>query len=557
MTSGDRTISTIIRVRVLAIVAVCVLAAAVWVQATRQYRAADAALAKGRATQQLLTAMLDQQSGLRGYTLTREEAFLEPYRRGTVDFEEALATLRRLTDGEVDSRIDAQVAVVRQWHDLAEQELAELQADPTARTSNGELAARKRIFDQFRELNFELHAEIDQQIDFQLRSAAIQGVALVLGVSLFFAVIGYFAIEREVKRIRRRRDREHRDRESQTEFAEGMQVMRNELEAYDLVKRHLERSISRSRVVVLNRNNSDNRIHAVTPISDSPEMEDKLRDASPETCLAVRLSRTFTRTERNAPLLSCDLCASASHVCCVPSLVSGDVIGAVLVQCERRLDAEDTARAVATVAQSAPVLGNLRSLAIAETRAATDALTGLPNARACRDTLKRMVAHAGRTVSPLSALMLDLDHFKQINDRFGHGAGDDVLAAVGAVLQTTLRASDFAGRYGGEEFLMLLPDTDVHGGREVANKVRQAISRIHVAHVERTVTVSVGIASYPRDARNGDELLRQADRALYMAKSAGRDRVEEAVSSDGEPPGEPADVLTMADTALEAGNVQD
>ena len=127
---------------------------------------------------------------------------------------------------------------------------------------------------------------------------------------------------------------------------------------------------------------------------------------------------------------------------------------------------------VDSVTQAAPVLANLRNLALAEARAATDALTGLPNKRACADTLKRMVAHAGRSVSPLSALLLDLDHFKQINDTFGHGIGDDALAAVGDVISTNLRTSDFAGRYGGEEFLVLLPDTDREGAAQAAEKLR-------------------------------------------------------------------------------------
>ncbi len=177
------------------------------------------------------------------------------------------------------------------------------------------------------------------------------------------------------------------------------------------------------------------------------------------------------------------------------------------------------------------MLANLRNLAIAETRAATDALTGLPNQRACQDTLKRMLAHASRTVTPLSALLLDLDHFKQINDRFGHGAGDDVLAAVGEVLAGCLRSSDFAGRYGGEEFLVLLPDTDSDGALDAAEKLRAAIAKIDVRQVDRAVSASLGVAGYPTDALDSDTLVRMADRALYAAKAAGRNRVELAMPS--------------------------
>jgi diguanylate cyclase (GGDEF)-like protein len=178
------------------------------------------------------------------------------------------------------------------------------------------------------------------------------------------------------------------------------------------------------------------------------------------------------------------------------------------------------------VVQSAPVLANLRNLAVAERRSATDALTGLPNRRAIEDTLKRMVAQSSRTVMPLAALMCDLDHFKQINDEFGHGSGDDVLAAFGSVLVNTLRSGDFAGRYGGEEFLVLLPATGADGALEIAERVRRAVSEIRVPAVTHRVTLSIGVAVIPDHAVDADSLERAADRALYAAKNAGRDRVE-------------------------------
>ena len=130
--------------------------------------------------------------------------------------------------------------------------------------------------------------------------------------------------------------------------------------------------------------------------------------------------------------------------------MGGEVIGSVLVEHERPFD-DDTTRQVAdSVAEAAPVIANLRNLAIAEMRAATDGLTGLPNQRAVHDTLKRMVAQAGRTVSPLALILFDLDRFKAINDSFGHGRGDDVLAAIGDIAAHTVRGSDFVGRLGGE-----------------------------------------------------------------------------------------------------------
>ena len=174
------------------------------------------------------------------------------------------------------------------------------------------------------------------------------------------------------------------------------------------------------------------------------------------------------------------------------------------------------------------MLANLRNLAIAELRASTDALTALPNKRSVNDTLMRMLAQASRTLTPLSLLMLDLDHFKDINDRFGHPVGDQALAGVGAALRSALRASDFAGRNGGEEFAVMLPDTDLAGAVDVAEKIRAAIADITLPGLDVTLSASVGVATYPDHALGADRLIRLADAALYVAKRSGRNRVEVA-----------------------------
>jgi diguanylate cyclase (GGDEF)-like protein len=176
---------------------------------------------------------------------------------------------------------------------------------------------------------------------------------------------------------------------------------------------------------------------------------------------------------------------------------------------------------------------NVAELALAEFRASTDGLTGLPNKRAVTDTIKRMTAQAARSLTPLSAIALDLDHFKQINDTFGHGAGDDVLAAVGATLAETVRRSDFVARNGGEEFIVLLPDTDLESAAIVADKLRSAIGAISVPGVERRLTASLGLASIPQHAADADQLARAADRALYLAKTNGRNRTEVATANAG------------------------
>jgi diguanylate cyclase (GGDEF)-like protein len=142
---------------------------------------------------------------------------------------------------------------------------------------------------------------------------------------------------------------------------------------------------------------------------------------------------------------------------------------------------------------------------------------------------------------PLGTVLLDLDHFKDINDTFGHGIGDEVLAAVGVALQSTVRESDFVGRYGGEEFIMLLPDADRETTLQVAERVRTAIADINVLEGDSAVTASFGVAVFPEDAPDAARLVRNADRALYRAKANGRNRVEmftlDAATEDEPGPG--------------------
>jgi diguanylate cyclase (GGDEF)-like protein len=179
-----------------------------------------------------------------------------------------------------------------------------------------------------------------------------------------------------------------------------------------------------------------------------------------------------------------------------------------------------------SVGQAAPVLANLRNLAVAEIRAATDGLTGLPNKRAVTDAMKRLFAQATTTASPLALLLIDLDHFKQINDQWGHPVGDQVLASIGAVLRSVLRARDFAGRNGGEEFAVLLPDTGIPAALEIAERIRTAITEISLPGTDVSVAASLGVVGFPDHATTLDRLERLADAALYIAKRQGRNRVE-------------------------------
>jgi diguanylate cyclase (GGDEF)-like protein len=153
-----------------------------------------------------------------------------------------------------------------------------------------------------------------------------------------------------------------------------------------------------------------------------------------------------------------------------------------------------------------------------------DGLTGLPNRRYFMERLEAALQHAHRHARPLSVLIADLDHFKRINDRFGHAAGDAVLRAFAALLQNEARASDLPGRLGGEEFALMLPDTDTAQAMSVGERVRARLMALRPAELDHVVTVSIGLATL-QSHDNSDTLLARADQALYDAKDRGRNRV--------------------------------
>ena len=186
-------------------------------------------------------------------------------------------------------------------------------------------------------------------------------------------------------------------------------------------------------------------------------------------------------------------------------------------------DAEQAVVALATHAGTA--VANVREHLEAQRLSVTDSMTGVANHRQLTLTLAREVERAHRFARPLSVLMLDLDHFKGVNDTFGHAFGDLVLRDFAGRLQSCLREVDLVARYGGEEFVLVLPETGIDGAEAVAVRIGRAVRQKPFIGLgfEHPVTVSVGIAGYPHHGLLAADLLRAADDALYQAKRAGRD----------------------------------
>src|SRR5712692_2659311 len=155
-----------------------------------------------------------------------------------------------------------------------------------------------------------------------------------------------------------------------------------------------------------------------------------------------------------------------------------------------------------------------------------DALTGIYNRAFFDETLASLLARSLRTGSPVTLMMIDVDHFKHLNDTYGHRAGDQALQAVAATIAATTRTSDIVCRYGGEEFGVLLPDTDLHQAISLAERICRempaALSRHGGRWSERRVTATIGLACFPAETSAAEELIQLADRRLYAGKARGR-----------------------------------
>jgi diguanylate cyclase (GGDEF)-like protein len=261
---------------------------------------------------------------------------------------------------------------------------------------------------------------------------------------------------------------------------------------------------------------------------------------APNDCWALRRGRVHVLGDDPLVLSCAHLDAiRPSRAMCVPMMAHGEALGLLYLDSGRpeSKDVEQLAtpwsesqqRLAKTFAeQTALALANLKMREMLKIQSVRDPLTGLYNRRYMEESLTRELRRAARKKTELGVMMLDVDHFKQFNDTFGHEAGDSVLRSLGNLLRTQFRAEDIVCRYGGEEFTVILPDTSVQLTQQRAEELREAAKRELVQLRGQSlgaVSLSIGVASFPANGATSETLLGAADAALYRAKEAGRDRV--------------------------------
>jgi diguanylate cyclase (GGDEF)-like protein/PAS domain S-box-containing protein len=283
--------------------------------------------------------------------------------------------------------------------------------------------------------------------------------------------------------------------------------------------------------------NSRNLLTPETSWGQPPPSEEMF---APEDCWALRRGRVHQVADPAQGIVCKHIPqtdALDNGYLCVPLMAQGESLGILhirLLSCalgrQESGELEDKRRLAVAIAENlALALANLKLRESLQSQAIRDPLTGLYNRRYLEETMDRELHRARRQETPLGMVMMDLDHFKKFNDTFGHGAGDALLSAMANLVKNGIREEDIVCRYGGEEFLLIMPGASLEATRERAENLRRMVKNLQVKYQDRFLkspSISLGVALFPDHGSSGEELIAAADAALYRAKQAGRDRVK-------------------------------
>ncbi|MCC5065495.1 diguanylate cyclase [Xanthomonas campestris] len=500
--------------------------------------------------------VLDAESAERGYLLTGNDAYLLDYQTSVERLPILIVNLRRkIADNP------SQVAHLDQLHHLVDTRLKQIQHVLDVYADSGLEAARTSI----RQTAFRTTSAIREQAltmvqreqellalraESSRQSALLLLILALAGIPFGLAVVGtvYGLLMRE---LRHRAQAERHAARANQELGESIGALQRSAADLNLLSRYtglLQSCVSAEEALDVT---SRTLAHLLPGIAGSVYLLRASQDRAevishwgtplvhsashllPEECWALRRGQPHLIEDlaRDAPCAHIDLpdASVAITTACLPMSAQGTQLGFLFLSAPGPAPMPRLEIAEAAAEQLSLALSNLRLRESLRRQSIRDALTGLYNRRYLEEALSHELARCARRDLPLSVLMLDVDHFKQFNDGQGHAGGDLLLAAVGELLLTRLRAEDVACRYGGEEFTVILPETDGEEAMRVAEQIRGHIAALAVSDGQRAlprVTASIGVASFPADGELGSALIQKADAALYVAKRQGRNRVE-------------------------------
>jgi diguanylate cyclase (GGDEF)-like protein len=484
-------------------------------------------------------ALADAETGVRGFTLSQRVEYLEPYSGGIKTLTEmAPAVLPRL-DGFDAARPARQRAATPPSDVLRQLRAAWRTAiDPASEEplTTAEAAARlqhaKDMMDALRSVIAGFVANRDAAADSTEQQLAVEQWALlfIYPLGALTAIIATsFAFWRGAQDAQARETARH-EMEQLFGMASMLQSATDRDDANQVLRGKAQYLLTGFSGALYVFNNSRDRLDLSTcwgSVTPKPQTD----HIGPNDCWALKLGKPYVNGGRGS--LACQHEALGSVVLEIPMAARGEIYGLLQITGDG-VDAEERLEAIRPLAVA---LADAMSLSLSSSalrdqlrnQALRDGLTGLYNRRFLEEMLGRLTQEAGRRDVPISAVMIDLDHFKRLNDQYGHGAGDAVLREVARIVMASLRVTDIACRYGGEELLVLLPDCPLDKAVEAADRLRLQIESLTNVANGQSVTASFGVACTPDTTLQPNELVPTADAALYQAKRLGRNRVEAAV----------------------------
>lgn len=336
---------------------------------------------------------------------------------------------------------------------------------------------------------------------------------------------------------------EREEMEALNHFAERVSQCRTEREVYDEVIHSLRERFHPRQIIIFTYSSGETFLEAKATLTALPPEQrawptiDDMHD-----CKAVRTGRSFKIDDvtEEPPCPSHFALPTEGSYFCGPMIAGGNIIGAVRLECSKGFWTGERSHLLESyLSGAASALSNLRMLETMKQQATVDPLTGLNNRRSLEDSAKHLIAISQRKEEPFGVIILDLDHFKSFNDQYGHEVGDRILKVFSRTITAATRETNIAARIGGEEFVVLLPDTDEGAAMLVAERIRAAVARMVIPlssdKVTLNVTVSAGVAAFPAHGESLEEVLQAADKALYESKRNGRNRVTRYVEGGASP----------------------
>lgn len=514
-----------------------------------------------RATNVLLT-MVDAETGMRGYIITNNPKFLEPYYAALARLDSQRYELNKLiastpitakTLDTLGTRIDSSLEQIQKVISTNNTSNNKLAVD-MIRSGEGKArmdlvrASVEELIEQENE-QLKIQAAYEAKVDF-ITLIALSFMTVLDVVMFVFAFRLLFKSLRIAKNTEDELNRLHilsvkngeqlsarnKIKDTQARLTDQLQSVLTAQEAYTAIERYCTYLFPRNPGTLFIRSHSKDYFQMVAQWGKSTYQDDGFE---PTDCWAAR-SNHLHKHIANSETLACQHLRHSSPepqaALCIPISSADEMIGIMSLYGQvtddnniGTVDEEAINLVEEVVSQIALAISNLRLRENLRRSSIVDMLTGLYNRRYLDETFNREIARSQRAKESIGVIMLDIDHFKNFNDTYGHEAGDHVLHEVGFTLKQACRASDLACRYGGEEFVLILLNADLKSTIDRTAMIREELKKKHIMYGGQplpAVNLSMGVAMYPTHGARPDELIRNADEALYKAKRDGRDRVE-------------------------------